>query len=265
MSAKRILWGLLLLVIVSAGIISCSGDDGNEGMVPKETEKALNREQPGDAAHDLLSAQNYSRIVLEFIYIEGYEPSSQSVENLKSFIEARMHKPGGIVIEERWIDSPGLSEYSVDAVFELEKEERMRYTDKEDGEITVFAFFADKGSDKNEGNQVVLGAAYLNTSFVIYESTIREISGRTGAPSRVTMESTVLQHEFGHLLGLVDLGTEMQEDHLDEANGHHCDVEECLMFHQAESGGNISDLISGGEIPGLDAQCLADLRANGGK
>lgn len=265
MTAKKILWFLLFVVVVSTGIISCSSDDDNGGTEPPKVDKNLNREGTGAAAYDLLSAENYSRIVLELIYVDGYEPTSQAVNNLKSFIEARMHKPGGIVVEERWIDAPGASEYSVDDVFELEKEERTEYNDPDNGEIAVFAFFADKGSDKDEDNKVVLGAAYLNTSFVIYESTIREIAGRTGAPSREVLESTVMQHEFGHILGLVNLGTDLTSDHQDEENGHHCDVEDCLMYHQAESGGNISDVISGGEVPELDPQCIADLQANGGK
>ncbi len=265
MTVKNMVSRALLAALFTMVVVGCSGDDEEGGMVASEQSKVLNREKTGSSAYDLLSAETYSKIVLEFIYVEGYEPAAQSVENLKSFIEARMHKPGGIVIEERWIDSPGLSEYSVNDVFELEKEERMRYSDKEEGEITVFAFFADQASDKNEGNKVTLGAAYLNTSFVIYESTIREVSGRAGTSGRISMESTVLQHEFGHLLGLVDLGTPMQEDHLDEENGHHCDNEDCLMYYQAESGGGISGLINGGSIPQLHEQCLADLRANGGK
>jgi hypothetical protein len=41
-------------------------------------------------------------------------------------------------------------------------------------------------------------------------------------------------------------------------------VESCLMF-SAESGSGIADMVSGGSAPKLDAQCLADLKANGGK
>jgi hypothetical protein len=36
------------------------------------------------------------------------------------------------------------------------------------------------------------------------------------------------------------------------------------MFWSAESGSGIADMVSGGS-PKLDAQCLADLKANGGK
>jgi hypothetical protein len=37
------------------------------------------------------------------------------------------------------------------------------------------------------------------------------------------------------------------------------------MFWSAESGSGIADMVSGGSAPKLDAQCLADLKANGGK
>jgi hypothetical protein len=37
------------------------------------------------------------------------------------------------------------------------------------------------------------------------------------------------------------------------------------MFWSAESGSGIADMVSGVFPPKLDAQCLADLKANGGK
>lgn len=263
MTTRKILWFLLFTVAALMVSVSCSGDDDNGGMTIPDIDKTLNRQGTGTSARDLLSAEKYSRIILEIVYVQGYEPNATSVNNLKSFISERMHKPGAIDVEMTQIAPPGNTEYSVDDVFELEKEVRTKYNN--DDQIAVFAFFADKGSTENEDNKVVLGAAYLNTSFVIYESTIREISARSDTPSRTVMESTVIQHEFGHLLGLVNLGTDLTSDHQDEANGHHCDVQDCLMYYQAETGGNISDVITGGTIPELDPQCIADLQANGGK
>jgi hypothetical protein len=39
----------------------------------------------------------------------------------------------------------------------------------------------------------------------------------------------------------------------------------CLMFWQTRSSSGMMNMISGGSAPKLDAQCLADLKANGGK
>jgi hypothetical protein len=69
------------------------------------------------------------------------------------------------------------------------------------------------------------------------------------------------------LFGLVNIdgsGTDMQTEHQDEQNGHHCDNENCLMYYAMER----SDLISqffDESVAELDANCIADLQANGGK
>lgn len=60
-------------------------------------------------------------------------------------------------------------------------------------------------------------------------------------------------------------GTEMQTDHLDEQNGSHCDNESCLMYYAMQRSDLIEQLFNDESIPALDANCIADLQANGGK
>ena len=79
------------------------------------------------------------------------------------------------------------------------------------------------------------------------------------------LESSVIHHEFGHILGLTNLGSDLQSDHEDAAHPKHCIEEDCLMYCAAENSQGITSMISGGQAPKLDAQCLADLKANGGK
>ncbi|HEY0356753.1 MAG TPA: hypothetical protein VGC29_11140, partial [Flavisolibacter sp.] len=71
-------------------------------------------------------------------------------------------------------------------------------------------------------------------------------------------------HEVGHLLGLVDIGSPMQTPHKDADHGSHCNNNSCLMYYASETT-DILGLLLTGNIPGLDANCIADLRANGGK
>jgi hypothetical protein len=99
---------------------------------------------------------------------------------------------------------------------------------------------------------------------VIFEKTIREFSGGLGKPSATTLETTVSLHEFGHILGLTNNGTPMQSAHQDEPNGKHCNNKDCLMYWAVENS-NIISTLTGGNIPQLDAQCVADLKANGGR
>ncbi|MFV8358041.1 membrane metalloprotease, partial [Flavobacterium sp. XS1P32] len=124
---------------------------------------------------------------------------------------------------------------------------------------------ADGKSSKDTDTSVILGTAYRNTSFVIYEQTVHGLSDSAFEPNRSLLETTVITHEFGHILGLTNLGTTLQSNHEDTEHPKHCIEKTCLMFWSAEIGGGIGNMVSSGSAPQLDAQCIADLRANGGK
>ncbi|WNH08013.1 hypothetical protein [Thalassobellus suaedae] len=181
------------------------------------------------------------------------------------FLTNRTYKPDGIIIEKRAIPSPGKDVYSIEDIADIEKEQRKYYntTDK----IAVWAYFSDGKSDKDSeaNNTVVLGTAYWNTSFVIYEETIKNLSNSPLEPSRSLLETTVINHEFGHIFGLTNLGTNLQSNHEDEDHPKHCNVENCLMYWATESAVNISNMANMSSASQLDSQCLADLKANGGK
>lgn len=225
--------------------------------------KSANRKTTGSSANDFLSNDEFNSLTIELIYVDGYKPNQTSINNLKGFIEERTYKTGNVSFVEKTISSPGITEYNVQKVADLEDDYREAYNFGDD--LAMSILFLDGKSDQDEGNSVVLGTAYRNTSIVIFQSTIIESSNQSGEPDRVVLESTVLEHEFCHLLGLVNFGTPMQEDHQDEENGNHCDVESCLMNHQVVVGRSILGPASESAIPGLDAKCLADLQANGGK
>ncbi|WMQ62388.1 hypothetical protein [Imtechella halotolerans] len=240
--------------------ISCSKDNEDNGS-ENGTNPIPNQQLTGSSANDFLSASKYDKIAFEIVYVEGYKPSTTSINNLLSFFNELLHKPQGVTITERAIPSPGNGPYTIQEIVEIEKKNRTKFNNV--NELALYAFFADSNYNTDNSTSVTLGTAYRNTSFVIFENTIIKQSNRPGAPSRPNLETAVLQHEFGHLLGLVDFGSDMQEDHLDKEHGFHCNVSTCLMFWQIES--NLATSLLNGEIPKLDAHCLADLRANGGK
>ncbi|MEX0594406.1 MAG: hypothetical protein WD115_06485, partial [Balneolaceae bacterium] len=93
-----------------------------------------------------------------------------------------------------------------------------------------------------------------------FGATFEETSSGLGSPSREQVEASVLRHEIGHLMGLVDNGTTMQQDHKDAENGTHCDNENCVMYY-AYNQPDLFSSIFGSEIPNLDAACQADIEA----
>ncbi|MCB0472989.1 MAG: membrane metalloprotease [Flavobacteriaceae bacterium] len=254
-----------ILILLALGLVffgSCSKED-TSSIDNQAVDKSQNLKATGTSAHDLLSDTQFKSLVIELVYVEGFAPTQTTLNNLKSFLSARLYKPGGITVQTKSIPSPGQSPYSMEEIAAIENATRTEYNNAD--QIAVWAFFTDGESANNTSSGVVLGIAYRNTSFVIFEETIHGYSDNAFEPDRDVLESTVTEHEFGHLLGLVNLGTDLQSDHEDADHAKHCDNQSCLMYWAAETGKAIDNITSGGTIPQLDANCIADLQANGGK
>lgn len=252
-----------LLFLFSVLSVSCTSDgDGDNNREPG-IDKIANLQGLGDSAGDLLSDMNFTSMNIEIVYVNGYQPSEAALANFKTFLEERTFKPDGINISLRAVASSGMAPFTIDEIVEIEKETRTVYNSGD--EIAVYIYVADGSSEKDEENRFTLGSAFRNTSMVLFGGTIEDFASRPNSPSESDIEAAVLNHEFGHLFGLVDIGTEPQSDHADEDNEGHCKVENCLMQASIEFGAGIIDEIEGGRVPKLGADCIRDLQAAGGR
>lgn len=254
---KNIFKSLLLISL----LIACSKNDFNLNEESNPTDYPY-LQQVGYSANDILSGGAFTNIYIEVMYVEGFKPADNTLNNLKNFIEQRTYK-SNVIIEKKLINTQLKSPYSIDNIKTIEDTNRTKFSANK--EITISAIFINGGSSKNSGNSVILGTAYRNTSFVIFEESIHSFSDSPFEPSREVLESAVVLHEFCHLLGLVNVGTGMVNDHQDTVNGKHCVTQNCLMYYKAENGNSVLDMVSGGQIPQLDSFCIEDLKANGGK
>lgn len=250
----------LICFVAIAAFTACETED----VEPMEVDmrSVLHEKKVGASAEELLSDKYYSHLEVEIQYVQGYEPTSEAVTNLKSFLQERLNK-ASITFKNHSIPSPNQQTYSADDIFNIEKEHRTVYS-REDT-MGIYFFFADGEYSGNSGSSKVLGIAYLNTSMALFEETIKEFSDDLDEPERKTLETVVMKHEAGHILGLVNNGTSMQTPHQDEEHGHHCNNENCLMYYTAETGGLVNKLVGGGSAPTLGQECIDDLQANGGK
>lgn len=217
----------------------------------------------GAGASNYLTATSYQSLVIEIQAVSGYEPSVTTQNNLVSFLQARLNKPGGItVIIDTDIAPPGQTSYSIDDVNRIEAQNRKLQSSGT--QAIAYFLFLDGTSASDSSSGQILGQAHSSSSIVIYEKTIKGLAGSIGQPSVAVLESTVLEHEFGHLLGLTNLGSQMQTSHQDTAHGNHCSITSCLMYWNVDTSNIVSNLL-GGTVPSLDSDCLADLKAAGGK
>jgi len=248
-----------ILLTTTVLFTSCSIDDDNniENAITFENNKVL-----GSSSRDLLSEDIYTKLTLEIVSVQGSEPESSTLINLQNFLSNHLHKSKGIHIRSRSVPSSGLTHFDIDNITKIENNTRQHYTNGK--EITVYIYFAD-GSHKNDTQEeVTLGSAYKNTSIVMYKKTIANVAKRVNAPVLATIESATLQHEFAHLLGLVNINSKVQSTHEDPDHKGHCNSKSCLMSAYTGLDHSMQSMLGNG-IPTLDAQCIADLKANGGK
>lgn len=248
----RILVTALLIFCIAA----CSKNevifDNNPGA------EQLHNKGVGVSANELLSSGSYKSLKIEIQYMTGYAPDGGAMNHLQSTLSTFLNKPSGITIVTKEISASSSATLNIDQVKTIEEQNRTVFTSGD--QLGVYILYTSGYFTDNN----VLGAAYRNTSLVIFGKNARDNSGGLGQTSRTKLEATVMEHEFGHILGLVGIGSPMQTNHKDAAHGNHCDNTGCLMYYAADTKDILGFLLTG-SIPLFDANCIADMRANGGK
>lgn len=263
---KKFRYGSLLLAMML--ILSACGSDDN-GDTPEEETVDPNEENVltlGASAPELLSANPYPKLVIEFVYAEGFRPEQETLDSFRTFLQERVNKPGGITFVETVIDPPPGAPYNSQEIRDIEDANRTLFT--EGDTIAVYVFFSNGSSFGDTQFSVTLGTAYRNTSMVVYKKTLRDISLDNPNFDLKVLENITLQHEFGHIFGLTNiLQDDIHSGHEDEFHPKHCIVEECLMYFEAQTATRevITRMMQRGGIPVLDPLCIEDLQAKGGK
>lgn len=245
-----------ILISATLFIVSCDSDSVTE---PGENGFSYNHEiNPGQSAVDFLTDDDFERLVVQVQYMQGYEPTQEGLSNLETFLRDRLNKSSITIMEPEEIPAAGQSSYTANEIRDLEREHRTQFS----SENQIAAYFIIVDGEYSDSD--VLGIAHFNTSMALFGPKFNEVSSGLGSPSKEDVETIVMRHEFGHILGLVNNGVDMQENHQDTANGRHCDNDQCLMYY-AFRNADLFGSIFGGSIPELDENCLADLQAAGGK
>ncbi len=300
---------IFLLLVLMGLFIGCS--DSDDSGTPPETpgtsnpsptptpdpnvDRSGNLLATGASANDLLSNTNFDRIRIEIGHVAGFQPTPTTISNFQAFIEQHSFKQEIEVVLSP-LSSPEEETLTLQEIDDLEQANRTAYNDG--STLAVYIYFADAPSDDDDEEEdlVTLGAVFRNTSMVIFESTIRNLAARANGISLTDIETATLNHEFGHLFGLVNLGTVPVNDHEDVDAPNHCNVDGCLMQAQLQFGspaarrflatsskeGVLSSpcTLSGYSmikllerrtangmaiVPILDDECILDLQSNGGR
>lgn len=244
----------LAMLVAGAGCSKSGSSYVNDPDVPDQ----LHNRPVGASANELLSSATYTSLKIEIQYMTGYAPDAGAIAHLQSMLAGVVNKTAGISIVTKEIPGAAGQTLSVNDIVTIEKSNRTVFTSG--SQLGVYVLY----TNGNYTDASTLGVAYKNTSVALFGKKIHDNSGALGQANRTKLEATVLEHELGHLLGLVDIGSPMQTNHKDPAHGNHCNNSNCLMYYASETSDILGFLITG-NIPTLDANCRADLHANGGQ
>lgn len=257
---------LYLIIGLLTFFMGCSSSSDDEipqepvaTVVDRPVDRSANLLAAGDSANDILSNDSFDAMRVEIAYVVGFRPTQDAMDEFVAYLRRHTFKEEiEIVFTE--LESPEEEELTIQQIANIETENRTVYNDGET--IGIYIYFADAPSEGDEEDEglVTLGAVYRNTSMVIYESTVRRLGNFSTLISDADIETATLNHEFGHLFGLVNLGTPAINDHediirddddepvLDSAGNtmgnSHCNVPGCLMQAQLQFGGPSSSLLA---------------------
>lgn len=244
-----------LIALLSISILSqCSKKDVIITPPPED----LNNKSVGFSANDFLSAAKYSSINVQLQYMPGYAPNAAALDNITSFLMTYINKPGGINITQTPIAASGKTVLALADLSAIEKANRTQFTSGT--VLSVYLLYADAAYTPTN----TVGVAYKNTSIVVFGPTVASNSGGINQTSRTRLETVIIEHEFGHLLGLTNLGSPMVTPHEDDSHKGHCINTACLMYYITQTS-VMGGVLVNSPLPQLDANCKADLHANGGK
>ncbi|MFK7811759.1 MAG: hypothetical protein AB8B59_04640 [Maribacter sp.] len=286
------IWSISLCLVLAFACTKKPDDTASNEEPPVPVDKSLNLLAAGESANDILSNNKYSKIKVEIAHVVGFKPTQIAMDEFVNYLKTYTFKED-VEMVFRELPSPDEENLTIQEIADLEEENRTVYNSGDT--LGVYIYFADSPSesDDEEEGLVTLGAVYRNTTMIIHEVTIRKLASLSSAISVADVETATINHEFGHLFGLVNLGTVPVNDHEDDESDNHCDIPGCLMRAELQFGGSgksskvtsENGLKSSCSLTGysmmkmlekstskgflqavpLDAECILDLKSNGGR
>ncbi len=213
----------------------------------------------GPGPRDFVSDSRYSSMLIEVFYDENAAPRDAAIELLEQRAHERLSKPGGIEVQRHAFDGDSRTWSSRDL---SNLADDRSSTSSTGGRAVLTVLYVDGNSDGDTSNGKVLGVFFQKGRIAVFPDAING-GGLLGFGAS-DIERAVLVHEFGHAIGLVNLGIPMQTDHEDDAHEKHSSNSQSVMYWAVENTLGLSTLTGG--IPNdFDTDDRADLKAAGGK
>lgn len=237
--------GFLMLMFVP--LSGCLGD-AVEDLLPER--KGI----PGSLTLACLQSDQFSSMVVEIDFESGYRPMTSSTDMLLERLNQVCDKPEGITVEYSEVDFQHEGDWTADDV--REQAWLHKSGDVMDSTVLRWQLLFPSGEYTETG---VLGVAVDGSSIALFGDTIQEAGGPFNRPSVEDVENSVVVHEVGHLLGLVNLVYTSPADHEDPEHPGHSSNDDSVMYWAVNSA-DLANILFGSLPNEFDEDDLNDMR-----
>jgi hypothetical protein len=267
--------GAIRLCFTLAALVSAcgsSGDDAGEppGDATNGAAGSASHASPADPRWlGYIRGSQYSRLEFEVDAVAGLQPAGGASEPVLAALARSIDKPDGIALRADGALEPHADSFvwkfdDLDALAQQTFEDRTG-----SGSIAIHMMFVDGHYEDDGAQGVVLGVAWDHRHVAMFKDNIarscssRSTLGLLDPNACQRAEAVVWLHEVGHVLGLVDNGLPMVENHRDPdpAHGRH-DADEACVMYWAYDGEAAVDAVLANVLGGRDelGYCLTNQR-----
>jgi|GEM_PF-3380628 len=228
----------------------------------------------GALSPPLFEQEKINSLTLEIQPMGAAQLSQEAYNHVKDFLVRELAwEPGQVSITV----NPSISNYedpysepgrlSLRWAREVEKRIRKRRPTGKQG--ALFLLISDARSVDQTDTARPFGLAHRATSLILYHPAIADASGGEGQPLRWRLEAAVVEHELGHLLGLVNTGgrkprtTDITKEEMSTSEAlheaadspTHCAHQKCLMHASTLGALSLATEKTADQMPELCEKC----------
>jgi hypothetical protein len=205
----------------------------------------------GAMARTYLRRSPATSMVVEVDWVSGRDPAQSALDHLGTILRRETDKPGGVGIERGNQIASGRQSWTVGDLVALEQANRRSHSGGH--RATMWICYVD-GSFASNAN--ALAVSYTASSVAIFRDRLDDAASALVVEPAI--ERSVITHEAGHLLALVNIGYRSRYDHEDPQHPHHSNNKNSVMYWAVEDI-SIRNVLHGGPPDDFDTADRADL------